>query len=100
MKGQARALIPALVGIVPLLLAGITGFVSSSGEQQINTIAETTAVTAEQHVRNELADSVRAGADVAAVKLGNDIVADLTVELTHTPSFLIASSEADAKERG
>ena len=92
MNGQARALIPAVIGILPLLLAGITGFVNSSGEQQITDIAETYAVTAEQHQRMNLADSVRADAECAANKLGDDVVADLAIELTHTPSYLIASS--------
>lgn len=100
MIGQARALIPALIGIVPLLLAGITGFVNSSGEMQINDIAETYAVTSAEHQRMELADAVRADAESAANKLGDDVVADLTIELKHTPSFLIASSDAGAKERG
>ena len=100
MNGQTRALIPALIGIIPLLLAGITGYVNSSGGQQITDIAETYAVTFEQHQRMELADAVRADAECAANKLADEVVADLAIELTHTPSLLIASSEAEANERG
>lgn len=99
MKGQAKALIPALIGIVPLLLAGITGYVNRSGEQ-IADIAETYAVTVEDHQRKALADSVRADADAAANTMCNEIVADLAVELTYTPSHLVASSDAIVNERG
>ncbi len=100
MKGQAKAMIPALIGIIPLLLAGIAGYVSSSGGQQTTNIAETRAVTFEQHQRMALADSVRADADAAAKQLCNDVVADLTVDLVHAPALLVASSDAGANERG
>jgi len=99
MKGQAKAVIPALIGIVPLLLAGIMGYMNGSGEQ-ITNIAETYAVTFETHQRMELADSVRADAETAANKLSSEVVADLAVELTYTPSLLVASSDAEANERG
>ena len=47
MNGQVKAVIPALIGIVPLLLAGITGYVNNSGGQQATAIASrsATAVT-------------------------------------------------------
>lgn len=99
MKGQAKALIPALIGIIPLLLAGITGYVNRSGEQ-ITDIAETYALTAEQHKRETLAGSVRADADAAANELCNEVIADLALELTYTPAQLVALSNANAKERG
>lgn len=100
MKGQIRAMIPALIGITPLLLAGITGYVNSSGGQQNTNIAETRAVTYEQHQRMELENSVRADAKVAAKELCENVAADLVIELTHTPTVLLAVSDADAKERG
>ena len=100
MKGQAKALIPALIGITPLLLAGITGYVNSSGGQQTPAIAETQALTAEQHQRKVLAEAVYDGAEAAAMKLSGDVAEDLTVELTYTPSLLIASSSANANDRG
>jgi len=100
MKGQAKALIPALIGITPLLLAGITGYVNSSGGQQTTAIAETRALTAEQQQRMVLADAVHDGAESAAMHLSEEVAADLTVELTVTPSLLIASSNANANERG
>jgi len=100
MNGQAKAVIPALIGIVPLLLAGITGYVNSSGEQQATNIAETRAMTIEQHQRAQLADAVRADAKVAARELSDDVVADLSVKLTAAPSLLIAASDAYGRERG
>jgi len=100
MKGQARAMIPALIGITPLLLAGITGYVISSGGQQNTNIAETRAVTFEQHQRMGLANSVRADAKAAAKEISDNVAAELVIELTHTPSMLLAVSDAEAKERG
>ena len=92
MKGQARALIPALIGIVPLLLVGITGYVNSSGGQQATHIATTSAATYDERQRMELADSFRADAKAAADELSASVAADLAVELTHTPTLLVASS--------
>ncbi len=100
MKGQARAMIPALIGITPLLLAGITGYVNSSGGQQNTDIAETRAVTYEQHKRMELANSVRADAKAAAKELCDNVAAELSIELTHMPTVLLAVSDANTKERG
>ena len=100
MKGQAKALIPALIGITPLLLAGITGYVKSSGGQQTARIAEAGTVTFEQHQSIALADEVRADAKAAAKELSDNVAADLIIELTHSPSMLVASTEANDKERG
>ena len=100
MKGQVKAMIPALIGITPLLLAGITGYVNSSGGQQNTNIAETRAVTYEQHQRMELANSVRADAKAAAKSICDNVAADLAIELTHTPQVLLAVSEAEANDRG
>ncbi len=57
-------------------------------------------MTLEQHQRLQLADAVRADADAAAKQLCNDVVADLSVDLVHAPSLLVASSDAGADERG
>ena len=100
MKGQAKALIPALIGIAPLLLAGITGYVNSSGGQQATPIATTSTVTDDQRLRMELADSFRADAKAAAIEIRDSVTADLAVQLTHTPSQLVASSDAEVKDRG
>ena len=100
MKGQAKALIPALIGITPLLLAGIMGYVTSSGGQQTTRIVTTSAVTYDQRLHMELADSVRADAKAAAEKFRDSVAADLAIELTHTPSLLVASSDSEAEERG
>ncbi len=100
MKGQAKALIPALIGITPLLLAGITGYVKSSGEQQTTRIADGGTVLVGKHQSMALADSVRADARAAAQELSDSVAADLAIELTRSPSMLVAASEAGAEERG
>ena len=98
MNGQAKASIPALIGIITLLLAGIAGLSLMSGEQQAIQIAETRAITLEDKSHNELATVFRADADAAAVQTTIDIAADLAVELKHSPSNLIAMSEAATKQ--
>lgn len=92
MKGQAKALIPALIGIAPLLLAGITGYVKSSGEPQATHIAAASTVTDEQRLRMDLADSFRADAEAAAKDMHDSVAEDLAVKLTYTPSLLVAAS--------
>ena len=100
MKGQAKAMIPALIGITPLLLAGITGYVISSGGQQATQFAPTLVAKHAQHSRTELTDSFRAGARLAAKELGDSVAADLAIELTRSPALLLAASDAAVKERG
>jgi len=100
MKGQAKAMIPALIGITPLLLAGITGYVISSGGQQATQIAATRAVTHAEYSRSHLADTFRADATQAAKELSDSVAADLAIDLTRTSSLLLAASEAAAEERG
>ena len=100
MKGQAKAMIPALIGITPLLLAGITGYVISSGGQQATQIAATRAVTHEEQPLMHLTDSFRTDAMQAAKELGDGVAADLAIDLTRTSSLLLAASEAAAEERG
>lgn len=100
MKGQARAMIPALIGIAPLLLAGITGYVNSSGGQQATHIAAISKVTEGQRLRMELADSIHTDARLAAEEIRDSVTADLAVKLTRTPSRLMALADAEPKDRG
>ena len=93
MNGQAKALIPALIGIITLLLTGITGIKLVPGEQQAIQIAETRAITQEAYSRQELGTAIRDGADAAALQTGIGVAADLAVELKHVPANVIAMSE-------
>ena len=99
MKGQAKVLIPALIGIAILLLAGITGN-NLPRVRQATQIAETRAVTLEDHRRQELGAEFRTDADAAAREMGLNVAADLTIELKHQPSALVAKSIAANRERG
>jgi hypothetical protein len=100
MNGQVKAVIPALIGIVPLLLAGITGYVNSSGGQQATAIAETRAITLETDLRQKLATAFRADAESAAMQVSDSVAADLAIELRHRPSQLVAASAGGSQERG
>ena len=94
MNGQTKALIPALIGIITLLLTGIAGTLVLPGEQQAIQIAETRAITLEQKSHQELATAFREDAEAAAVQTSMDIAADLAVELRHSPAVLTAMSES------
>jgi hypothetical protein len=100
MKGQAKALIPALIGIITLLLAGITGCVGAPGEQQATEIGETRAVTVEQYRHQELETMFRTEADTAARQTGLSIAADLTVGLKNKPVLRLAATEPAHREKG
>jgi hypothetical protein len=99
MKGQAKVLIPALIGIAILLLAGITGN-KLPRVRQATEIAETRAITLENYRHQELGMAFRADADTAAREMGLNIAADLTVELKHQPSRVVAQATAIKRERG
>lgn len=100
MKGQAKALIPALSGIITLLLAGITGCISTPGEQQAINIAETRAVTIEQCRHQELGAAFRMEADAAARQTGLSIAADLAVELKLNAVPTLATAESVHRDKG
>ena len=99
MKGQAKVLIPALIGISILLLAGITG-THLPRVRQATEIAETRAVTLEDYRRQELGAEFRTDADTAAHEMGLNVAADLTIELKPQPSALVAQATAAKRERG
>ena len=100
MKSQAKALIPALIGIGSLLLAGVTGL-DLPRVRQATEIAETRAVTLETYNRQSLGSAFRTDADAAARDVGNSIAADLAVELKHQPpTAVVAQALADSGDRG
>lgn len=92
MNGQAKVLIPALIGIITLLLTGVTGIRFLPGEQQAIQIAETRAITLEAQNHQALATAFRDGADAAALQMEIITAADLAVELKHVPAVLVAKS--------
>jgi hypothetical protein len=99
MKGQAKVLIPALIGIAILLLAGITGN-NLPRVRQVTKIAETRAITLEAHRHQELGMAFRTDADTAVREMGLNVAADLSVELKHQPSRVVAQANATKRERG
>ena len=92
MNGQAKALIPASIGIITLLLTGITGIRIVPGEQQAIQIAETRAITVEARAHQELASAFRDSADSAATQMGEDVAADLAVRLERPLPALVAQT--------
>jgi len=92
MNGQAKVLIPALIGIITLLLTGVAGISLLPGEQQAIQIAETSAITLEAQNRQVLGAAFRDGADAAAQQMEIGTTADLAVELKHVPVLLVAKS--------
>ena len=100
MKGQARALIPAVSGIITLLLAGITGCSGTPGEQQAVNVAATRAITSEQARHQELDIAFRDGANAAAGEIGEAMITDLAIELKSHHAIQLAAAEAAYRERG
>jgi hypothetical protein len=99
MKGQTKALIPALIGITVLLLAGVTG-THLPRVRQVTAIAETQAITLEDYRHQALETSLLNDADLAAREMGVSIAADLAVELKHQPATLTAQSATTKRDRG
>ena len=98
MKGQTKVLIPALIGITALLLAGVMG-IDMPRMRQATEIAETRAVPMSDNAL-ELDTAFRAEADAAAVEVSNRIAADLAVELKHLPSIKLADTRSVNGDRG
>jgi hypothetical protein len=98
MKGQAKTLIPVLLGIVTLLLAGVMG-IQMPRVRQATEIAETRAVLLGENAL-ELDTAFRTEADAAVRDMGMSIVADLAVDLKHQPSIKIASATSVKRDRG
>ena len=99
MNSQAKALIPALIGITALLLAGVTG-TDLPRVRQASVVAETRAVTLDDYRHQELSDAFRDDADAAARDMGLSIAADLAVELKHQPSVVTANATTAKRDRG
>ena len=100
MIGQAKASIPALIGIIILLLAGITGIIVTPGEQQATAIAETRAVTLEQYSHQKLGTEFRMQADKAVQETGLNIAAELAVDISKTPTPQLVAAETAHRDRG
>ena len=94
MNGQAKALILASIGIITLLLTGITGISFLPGEQQAIQIAETRAITLEANNRQVLATAFRDEADATALQMEIGIAEDLAVELKHVPANMVAAADS------
>ena len=99
MNSQAQALIPALIGIITLLLAGVTGF-DLPRVRQATEIAETRAVTLETYRHQALGNAFRNDADAVVREMSADIAAELAVELKHQPAVVVAQNTAINRERG
>jgi hypothetical protein len=98
MNGQTKNLILVLGGIVTLLLAGVVG-IDVPRFRQATSIAETRAVTMEDYRHQALGNAFRADADTAARDMSQSIAADLTIELKHLPSVVVAQNAANYRER-
>ena len=99
MNSQVKALIPALIGIIALLLAGVTG-TDLPRVRQASEIAETRAVTLDDYRHQELGNAFREDADAAARDMGLSIAADLALELKPQPSVVTANATATKSDRG
>jgi hypothetical protein len=99
MKGQIRAMIPAFIGIAPLLLAGTMGYLQNPGAEQ-TTIAETRAYLPAAAQTVVLHTAMQADAAAAADEVRAAVAADLAIELQRKPLARLALAPAGRKERG
>lgn len=93
MKGQAKALIPALIGIAILLLTGISGEFFPSGERQATTTANSAAGSAVQKCATPCT-SLRSAADKAALQTYSDVAEAMATDL-RSPGYLVAQADLD-----
>lgn len=100
MKGQAKALIPALTGIITLLLTGIAGCVCTPGEQQATNIAETRAVTIEEYRNQVLGAEFRMEADEVVRQTEKRIAAELKAELKVNAVPALAAADNVYRDKG
>ena len=100
MNSQAKALIPALIGITTLLLAGVTGIDMPRVSRQATTIAETRAITLEQAYDQDLGTAIRMDADAAVREMSVSIAEDLAAGTKYKPSVSVAHAELAHNERG
>lgn len=94
MKGKAKALVPASIGIAVLLLVGISGVFLQPGTQQA-TFTVIQPVTAETGQHQNLDAAIRSDADKAALQTYMDVAADMATDLQRPPQYVIA--QADTK---
>lgn len=100
MKGQIRAMIPAFIGIAPLLLAGTLGYLQNPGAEQTTHIAETRAVLPAEAHSVVLDTALQADAQAAADEMRATVAADLAIELQRKPLARLALAPVSRKERG
>jgi len=94
MKGKAKALVPASIGIAILLLIGISGIFLRPGQQHA-TFTVSQAVTPEKGQRQNLDAVIRSDANKAALQTYMDVAADMATDLQRPPRYVIA--QADTK---
>lgn len=92
MKGQAKALIPALIGIAILLLTGISGVFLPTGEQS-GTATMSKAASPEKGRREILSAAIRSDADTAALQTYRDVAADIATDLQRPPKYMTAKAD-------
>ena len=92
MNSQAKALIPALIGIVALLLAGVTGTDLPRVSRQATEIVDTRTAPADKASHQGLGASFRRDADEAVRALNNDIAAHVAITFGHQPAIVVAQN--------
>ena len=90
MKGQAKALIPALIGIA--ILTGISGVFLPTGEQPA-TATMSPAASSEKGQRSLLGAAIRSDADTAALQTYRDVAADMATDLQRPPKYMTAKAD-------
>jgi hypothetical protein len=91
MKGQAKALIPALIGIAILLLTGISGVFLPTGERPA-TSTMSQAAGPEQGQREILSAAIRSEANTAALQAYRNVAADIATDLQRPPKYMISKA--------
>lgn len=94
MKGKAKALIPASIGIAILLLAGVSGVLWQPDEEQV-TFTVSQAAGSAKGQRQNMDAAIRSDADQAALQTYMDVAADMATDLQRPPQYVIA--QADTK---
>lgn len=100
MKGQTRALIPGLIGIAPLLLAGIMGYLQNPGADEATTVAATRALTPAAQHRLVLDTAMQDGAKEAANAMSITVASDLSRQLKRKQPAVLALATVAGEDRG
>lgn len=93
MKGQAKVLIPALIGIAILLLTGISGIALKPGEQATHTASR--SVDPDKGRNEMLGAAFRSSADKAVLQTSAEVAADLAIDLSRAPGNVVAKADMD-----